>query len=61
MSLFGAHVIMACRDLHKGSIAAEKICSVRKTIIPLVTVLKLDLASFASIREFAEKFNDMKL
>ncbi|XP_046842853.1 WW domain-containing oxidoreductase-like isoform X2 [Xenia sp. Carnegie-2017] len=61
MSLFGAHVIMACRDLHKGSIAAEKIRSVRKTIIPLVTVLKLDLASFASIREFAEKFDDMKL
>ena len=61
MSLYGAHVIMACRDVQKGNLAAETIRDVRKTLIPKLTVLKLDLASFESIENFAEQFKALKL
>lgn len=32
MSLYGAHVVMACRDIAKGNMAAEKIRDIRKVI-----------------------------
>lgn len=32
MSLYGAHVVMACRDIAKGNVAAEKIQDIRKVI-----------------------------
>lgn len=32
MSLYGAHVVMACRDIAKGNVAAEKIRDIRKVI-----------------------------
>ena len=61
MSLYGAHVIMACRDVRKGNLAAKTIQDIRKTLIPKLTVIGLDLASFESIETFAEKFKAMKL
>ena len=61
MSLFGAHVIMACRDICKGNIAAEKIRDIRQTLIPKLTVLQLDLASLESVENFAEQFKAMQL
>ncbi|CAB3982943.1 WW domain-containing oxidoreductase [Paramuricea clavata] len=61
MSLYGAHVIMACRDIRKGNMAAEKIRDIRKTLIPKLNVLRLDLASLESIENFAEQFKAMKL
>jgi hypothetical protein len=61
MSLYGAHVIMACRDIRKGNMAAEKIRHIRKILIPKLSVLRLDLASLESIENFAEQFKAMKL
>jgi hypothetical protein len=61
MSLYGAHVIMACRDIRKGNMAAEKIQHIRKILIPKLSVLRLDLASLESIENFAEQFKAMKL
>ena len=49
----GARVIMACRNLEKANIAAEDIRKVTKN--GSIRVMKLDLASFASVREFAEE------
>ena len=44
---------MACRNLEKAYIAAEDIRKVTKN--GSIRVMKLDLASFASVREFAEE------
>ena len=49
----GAKVILACRNIERANIAAEDI---RKfTDQGLIRVMKLDLASFASVREFAQE------
>ncbi|GIY44182.1 hypothetical protein CDAR_497931 [Caerostris darwini] len=49
----GAKVVMACRDVEKGKRAAEY---VRKQVQEAnITVMKLDLTAFASIRSFAEE------
>ncbi|KAM7444816.1 hypothetical protein ABFA07_006610 [Porites harrisoni] len=60
LALHGAHVILACRDMNKASKAAVMI---RTTQTPeaYVEVMLLDLASFASIRSFAEQFRQRKL
>ncbi|GFT80951.1 retinol dehydrogenase 13 [Nephila pilipes] len=48
----GAKVIIACRDIEKGNAAVKDICkSVNK---PILEVKQLDLASFASIKRFAD-------
>lgn len=49
----GDDVVIACRNLEKGAKAAEEI---RAKTGKTVTVMKLDLASTASIRAFATKF-----
>ena len=49
----GARVIMACRNLQKANIAAEDIRKTTKN--GTIRVMKLDLASFASVREFAKE------
>jgi hypothetical protein len=55
MILFqGGTVVMACRDLSKANEAAAKVTEQTKS--QLVHVLKLDLASLDSIREFAAAF-----
>ncbi|CAH1263546.1 RDH12 [Branchiostoma lanceolatum] len=52
----GARVILACRDVTKAEAAAEDI---RKTTgNGNVVVLKLDLSSLASVREFAAGINE---
>ncbi|KAI9565800.1 hypothetical protein GHT06_009595 [Daphnia sinensis] len=48
----GARIILACRDLKKASIAKDDI--VQKSGNCNVLVKKLDLASLASVRQFAE-------
>lgn len=51
----GARVVMACRNLEKGNEARQKI--VQETDNENVIVKRLDLASFNSVREFAEDVN----
>lgn len=56
LAAHGAAVIIACRDVGKGNVAAEKI---RAAMGPAgdeadLGVRELDLASLASVREFAE-------
>ena len=48
------HVILACRDTVKGNAAQEQIC--QQTPDASIEVMLLDLASLASIRQFAEAF-----
>lgn len=50
----GAHVVMACRNVEKGTLAAREIR--RQAPTASVEVLPLDLASLASIRQFAADF-----
>ncbi len=51
----GAKVILACRDMEKANAAVESI----RSAVPRadVSASKLDLASFASVREFAARFS----
>ena len=49
----GARVIIACRDLTKANAALAEIT--KETGNANMAVHKLDLASFASIRQFADK------
>jgi NAD(P)-dependent dehydrogenase (short-subunit alcohol dehydrogenase family) len=49
-----AHVVLACRDTVKGNAARDQVC--RQTPQALIEVMQLDLASLASIRQFAQAF-----
>ena len=49
-----AHVILACRDTAKGNAAQEQIC--QQTPDASIEVMQLDLASLASVRQFAVEF-----
>ncbi len=51
----GADVVLACRDTQKGDKAAKEIASGAPSA--RLEVSALDLASLASVREFAERFN----
>lgn len=55
----GAHIIMAIRNLESG----EKVKSAITAETPKarVDVMKLDLASLASVRQFAGDFKSRKL
>jgi len=50
----GAHLVLACRDLVKAAVAVEIIRS--ESVGARVDSLPLDLASLASVREFASRF-----
>lgn len=50
----GAHVVMASRNLEKGTLAAREIR--RQAPTASVEVMQLDLASIASIRQFSDNF-----
>merc|ERR1711963_1137933 len=50
----GAKVIMACRNLDRANKAAEEIKS--SISDASIRVMKLDLASFSSVRQFAKEF-----
>ena len=49
----GAKVILACRNIERANKAAEDIRQF--TDQGSIRVMKLDLASFASVREFAKE------
>ena len=49
----GAKVIMACRNLDRANKAAEEIKS--SISDASIRVMKLDLASFSSVRQFAKE------
>jgi NAD(P)-dependent dehydrogenase (short-subunit alcohol dehydrogenase family) len=49
-----AHVILACRDTAKGNAAQDHVC--QQTPDASIEVMPLDLASLASVRQFAEAF-----
>lgn len=51
----GAKIIMACRDMEKCEKARQEI--IERTYNRKICCKKLDLASMASIKEFAEDFN----
>ncbi|CAH1402172.1 unnamed protein product [Nezara viridula] len=51
----GAHVVMACRSIERAEAAAKDICS----IVPKaeLEIMKLDLSSLESVREFCKEFS----
>jgi len=54
LARMNAEVILCCRDLDKGNAAAQDI--IQDTGNKEIAVWKLDLASFKSVREFANRF-----
>lgn len=59
LALHGCHVVMACRDITKGRIAAEKIMKMQ--VYPVtVDVVECNLESLESVRKCAEYFIGMK-
>merc|ERR1712214_58835 len=52
----GAKVILACRDVEKGHLAASEITQEKS----LVKVMKLDLNSFDSVRTFVKEIEVMQ-
>jgi len=52
----GMHVVIACRNPERGREALDDIAASTKK--PRVELIPLDLASFASIRQFAEQIQD---
>ena len=50
----GATVVMACRNLDKANEAAQEIVATKPA--GAVVVMHLDLADLASVREFANEF-----
>jgi NAD(P)-dependent dehydrogenase (short-subunit alcohol dehydrogenase family) len=52
----GAEVVLACRDVAKGQATLEEIA--RRTGARAVSVMRVDVASQASIREFAKAFRN---
>jgi NAD(P)-dependent dehydrogenase (short-subunit alcohol dehydrogenase family) len=56
LAMKGAKVIMACRNLEKGELARNKICSEGVSEEPLVW--HLDLASLESVRKFALRYSE---
>lgn len=55
----GAHIVMAIRNLSTGE--EVKAAIMEETPNARVDVMKLDLASLASVRQFAEEFKARKL
>jgi NAD(P)-dependent dehydrogenase (short-subunit alcohol dehydrogenase family) len=52
----GAHVVMACRDAQRAAEAASEVVTAHPRAS--IEVLPLDLASLASVRDFAKAFGD---
>lgn len=51
----GDHVVMACRDVERSSPALDEVRAASPT--GAAELLRLDLSSFASVREFAAEFS----
>ncbi|MEO8888769.1 MAG: oxidoreductase [Jatrophihabitantaceae bacterium] len=56
LAAHGSRVVLACRDVERGKQAADRI----RTVVPAadVDVAELDLASMASVREFATGWSE---
>ena len=52
----GAHVVMACRSIGKCNEAAQSVLNITEVSEELISTAWLDLASFASVRHFADGF-----
>lgn len=60
MRLNAAKVVIACRNLDKGAAAKKSIEeSVKQQQHDVVEVWQLDLASFESVKEFAQRTNQL--
>lgn len=55
LALAGGAVVLACRNLEKGTEAAAAIAATAPEVV--VAVAELDLSSLASIRAFADRFS----
>ncbi|XP_054158853.1 retinol dehydrogenase 12-like [Oppia nitens] len=59
MAKLGAKVVMACRDMAKAHIAAEDVAKeAKQSDDDNVVVMKLDLSSLASVRQFAKELSE---
>jgi len=58
-ALIGAHVFVVGRDVPKANKAVEDLK--KETGKDHITAMEVDLASFESIREFAEQFNQLNI
>lgn len=58
LALRGAHVVMACRDLARGDQARQQLLRESQGRVPeeRLELMRLDLASFASVRRFASDY-----
>ncbi len=54
LSLRGAHVVMACRNMEKGEMAVKRITGEKPS--GSVELMPLDLSDFESIKQFAKAF-----
>lgn len=54
LAFHGAHVVMACRNLETAEVARGRIQGERSQV--KVEVMKLDLASLQSVKEFADLY-----
>ncbi len=54
LAMRGAKVYIACRDMKKGQLAVDEICA--KSDNKNVFIMKLDLASCESIRQFSREY-----
>ncbi|KAK3356719.1 NAD(P)-binding protein [Lasiosphaeria hispida] len=57
VNLGAARVILACRNLEKGRLAAEDIRSTTGCKPEILEVWHLDMSSYASVHKFADKVN----
>jgi short-subunit dehydrogenase len=56
-----AEVILACRSVEKANQARDSIIKSTKCSSTKVRVIKLDLCSFSSVRQFVDEFRRLKL
>ncbi len=55
----GAHVVMACRNMEKGDVAAQRILAEHRSAS--LQVMPLNVADLSSIREFADRYGQNRL
>ena len=58
--LIGGRVILACRSVERGEAAAGYIRKTTRAPANSITVMKLDLSSFQSVRDFVTAFKKSK-
>lgn len=57
----GGTVIMACRSVERGELAKDQIIEQIQCGKGKITVMKLDLSSFDSVRTFVEEFQALRI